>query len=472
MNRPLGESIVIIGGRLATALLPLAVFAAVHFVPALRDGTLLPWVAPAIAGAAAATAGLALLLAVAAALDSGRTRDLGDATGLGMLAVTFAVVSLGSTGVVGLGIGAVLAAAAFAAASASGIRVLVSRQSRTAGVIIGVVLVEACLAAVLLIGGAGDADSVAPILLVGAAIVLLAAATTAFDEPTRATALGIAATSSLALGLAAPDGGERLVGTAGIAVAAIVVGWSLGAHRLRRAPAEQEAVVEAEPESEFDELSRLTHELRGTIDDLVGARRTIELQRAEIERATTMDPLTGLPGRGPTLGRLRIDAAEARRYAHAVAVILLDIDRFADLNHEHGVEVGDAILREVALRLRLRIREADALGRIGGDSFLAVLPHTDEQGATTFASALLDRLMERRLSTTGGDTTIRLSIGIALMRPGMTLTGDELLADAEEALASAKAAGGNRIAFDRLHGLARLDERRDPDAGTEPGASS
>jgi len=52
-----------------------------------------------------------------------------------------------------------------------------------------------------------------------------------------------------------------------------------------------------------------------------------------------------------------------------------------------------------------------------------------------------------------------------LMRPGMTLTGDQLLAAAEEALASARAAGGNRIAFDRLHGLARIDE---PEAGAEP----
>jgi GGDEF domain-containing protein len=63
--------------------------------------------------------------------------------------------------------------------------------------------------------------------------------------------------------------------------------------------------------------------------------------------------------------------------------------------------------------------------------------------------------------TERGEITIGLSIGIALMRPGMTLSGDELLAAAEEALASARAAGGNRIAFDRLHGLARLDELGD-----------
>jgi diguanylate cyclase (GGDEF)-like protein len=132
------------------------------------------------------------------------------------------------------------------------------------------------------------------------------------------------------------------------------------------------------------------------------------------------------------------------------------------LNHDQGLQVGDAILREVALRLRLRVREADALGRIGSDAFLAVLPHTDEGGAATFAQAILDRLMERRFATNRGEIVVSVSIGIALMRAGMTLSDEELLAAAEEALASAKAAGGNRIAFDRLHGLARLDERRTP----------
>jgi diguanylate cyclase (GGDEF)-like protein len=204
--------------------------------------------------------------------------------------------------------------------------------------------------------------------------------------------------------------------------------------------------------------------LRATLDDLVAARHLIELQRVEIDRTSSVDQLTGLPNRWTTLDRLRTEAAEARRYEHPVAVVLLDVDGFADLNHEHGLEAGDAILRELALRLRVRVREADALGRIGADAFLAVLPHTDDAGAAAFASAVLGRLLERRVITERGEIAVNLSVGIALMRPGMTLTGDELLAAAEEALASARAAGGNRIAFDRLHGLARLDEH-------SPGAS-
>jgi len=176
-----------------------------------------------------------------------------------------------------------------------------------------------------------------------------------------------------------------------------------------------------------------------------------------------------LPGRGPTLERLRIDAAEARRYAHPVATVLLDIDGFAALNHQNGLQVGDAILREMALRLRLRIRAADALGRVGGDSFLAILPHTDEGGATTFARAVIDRMLERPFASERGDVTVRVSIGVALMAPGMTIGGEDLLAAAEEALQAAKVSGGNRIVFDRVLGVARLDEHRPDRSEDDPG---
>ena len=67
---------------------------------------------------------------------------------------------------------------------------------------------------------------------------------------------------------------------------------------------------------------------------------------------------------------------------------------------------------------------------------------------------------------------ITLSVGIALMRPGAGVSDDELLAAAEEALASARAAGGNVIAFDRAHGLARLDEHRGAQRAPEDNAAT
>ena len=210
------------------------------------------------------------------------------------------------------------------------------------------------------------------------------------------------------------------------------------------------------------ETERLGRELRGTIEELLQARRTIELQRQEIERSSATDSLTGVASRSALLERLRTEIAQARRYAHPVAVVSLDIDGFSDHNRELGTEAGNAILQELALRVRLRVREADALGRAGSDSFLVILPHTDEAGAATFADALQRRIGLRPVTVVGQPVSVTTSVGVAVMRPGEDLDLDGLLSRVEEALTSAKSAGGNRIALDRLHGLARLDERRPP----------
>ena len=215
------------------------------------------------------------------------------------------------------------------------------------------------------------------------------------------------------------------------------------------------------------ETDRLGAELRTTIEELLRARRTIELQRGELERSATVDPLTGVASRGAILERLRIEVAQARRYRHPLAVVLLDVDGFGAINSAHGIGGGDAVLREIALRMRLRVREADALGRCGSDGFLATLPHTDEVGAATFADALRHRLSQRSIRVGEAQLRATVSIGVATMRPGEDLDLDGLLARVQEALESARSAGGDRIALDRLHGLARLEA-----AGTEPDESA
>ena len=482
MNRSRSATIARTGGRLAAALLPLVALGVLRLLGA--RGFEPSWLPAAVAAVGAAAASVALLLTAAAHLERGRVRDIGDAAGLGLLAALLAGLAASAVHPLGVGLGTATAALALGAGSALGGRRLKGRGRRWIGLVAAVIVVDAMLAVVLFAGAGGGGAT--PFLLAGGAAILAASAALTWSEGGRATALAVAASSFVALALAGDSAFERVGGLGGIAAAAGTMAWIMAARRLGRyragtsmlpattTPPEirqrlQAQVAESIGEPEYDEAARLTRELRATLDDLVAARRTIGLQRAEIERAASVDPLTGLPSRGPTLDRLRTEAAEARRYAHPVTVVLLDIDNFAELNHDYGLSVGDAILREVALRLRLRIREADALGRVGGDSFLAILPHTDEGGAATFAQALLDRLVARPFTTDRGEMDVSLSLGIALMRPGMTLSGEELLAAAEEALASAKAAGGNRIAFDRLHGLARLDERRSPHASASEG---
>src|SRR5207302_665887 len=107
-----------------------------------------------------------------------------------------------------------------------------------------------------------------------------------------------------------------------------------------------------------DEALRLARELRGTITELLAARQTIELQRVELDRAASVDSTTGTATRRAILERLRMEAAEARRYAHPIALVLIDLDGTRGLNRTYGVEIGDEILRELGLRLRLRMRAA------------------------------------------------------------------------------------------------------------------
>ncbi len=265
------------------------------------------------------------------------------------------------------------------------------------------------------------------------------------------------------LGLGTDAGGTHLEDLLGITIAQLpaasetvaertpVGGIELTIHR----EVDAVTVILHDPGVASD-VDRLGRELRGTIEELIQARRTIELQRVEIERATTTDPVTGVANRAAILDRLRLEVSQARRYRHPVAAILLDVDRFTEINTAHGIAGGDGVLWEIALRTRVRIRESDALGRAGSDSFLAILPHTEADGAASFADALRRRIGDRPIQVGASSVTATVSAGVTVMHPFDDLDADGLLARLDEALASARGAGGDRIALDRLHGLARL----------------
>lgn len=285
-----------------------------------------------------------------------------------------------------------------------------------------------------------------------------------FDGHLRLRAWNPAAAAML--GLDEAGEGTRLEDLLGLTLPQLPAGSETVLHRTPiggldlsiRRDATSITIVVREP-AVSGNAERLGRELRGTIEELLQARRTVDLQRAELERANTTDPLTGVTSRAAIFERLRVEVAQARRYQHPVAVLLLDIDHFSDINSAHGIEGGDAVLREIALRVRLRVRGADALGRSGSDGLISILPHTDETGAATFADTLRRRIGQRPVAIGGMEVAVTLSAGVAVMRPGEDLDLDGLVARAEEALASARSAGGDRIALDRLHGLARLDRR-------------
>jgi diguanylate cyclase (GGDEF)-like protein len=133
----------------------------------------------------------------------------------------------------------------------------------------------------------------------------------------------------------------------------------------------------------------------------------------------------------------------ARRHAQSVSVAMLDIDHFKSINDEHGHAVGDAVLIEVAARIRRRLRGDDLVGRWGGEEFLLVLPETSPEGTHIVAESVRAAIGDEALLLTTGLLVVTASIGCATWESSDA--SDDLLGRADLALYAAKAAGRNTV---------------------------
>jgi diguanylate cyclase (GGDEF)-like protein len=173
----------------------------------------------------------------------------------------------------------------------------------------------------------------------------------------------------------------------------------------------------------------------------------IALQRRqagrELESAAMLDAKTGLLNALAWEELARRELIRGRRETHPVAVLLLDIDRFKLVNDRYGHLAGDAVLREVATALSEGVREADAVGRFGGEEFVVVLPKTGSREALHIAERLRARINHVQVAGQDG-AALSASIGVACT----PLDGDDLaslLQAADTALYSAKEHGRNRV---------------------------
>jgi diguanylate cyclase (GGDEF)-like protein/PAS domain S-box-containing protein len=164
---------------------------------------------------------------------------------------------------------------------------------------------------------------------------------------------------------------------------------------------------------------------------------------AELAFQSTHDPLTGLPNRLALVDRLERTLRRATHGNQSVAVALLDIDGFTDINTAHGVACGDELLKGIAARLATSVGAGDVVARFGGDEFAVVAT-----GTGSFAAALADRLRAALAAPyTAGDAqvTITTGMGVALWRHGDRASA--LLRGADLALLRAKAGGRGGTEF-------------------------
>jgi len=208
----------------------------------------------------------------------------------------------------------------------------------------------------------------------------------------------------------------------------------LAAQELEQAKTQLEALVEQRTQ----QLSQTVAELELKVEEQQAAE-------ARAERLALFDGLTGLPNRHLLADRASQAIDIARRSDEPLAVLFLDLDHFKNVNDSLGHRVGDALLAQLASRLRAAVREQDTVARMGGDEFVLVLPLTDIAGAAHLATKLM-ALASAPFHVEQQELTVTPSMGIAMF-PTDGDDFDTLCKCADAAMYRAKRDGRNAYRF-------------------------
>lgn len=182
---------------------------------------------------------------------------------------------------------------------------------------------------------------------------------------------------------------------------------------------------------------------------LIGAvvlRLVIELEkvRRQLNVLATQDDLTGVHNRRHFMSMVEREWQLARRHRLAAAMLLIDADHFKLVNDTHGHLCGDHLLCEIARAVRESLRQADVLGRFGGEELIVFLPHTDPLGALDVAERIRERVQALSVAWNGSSVGTTVSIGVAPLRFELPSL-DWMVHESDTALYAAKSAGRNCV---------------------------
>ncbi|MDR3630155.1 MAG: diguanylate cyclase [Desulfocapsaceae bacterium] len=190
------------------------------------------------------------------------------------------------------------------------------------------------------------------------------------------------------------------------------------------------------------------HQDRAIIQDYAD---TLTAVNRRFHTLAMTDPLTGLSNRRHAMERLKEIITASRHSGNMFSCIMIDIDHFKKINDTYGHDSGDLVLQEIAAVFRKKSRTTDTISRMGGEEFLVISEQNSLEKAVIFAERLRQHIADHEIALQ--ETTIRvtISLGIAVMSPGITESGTLLLL-ADQALYKAKEKGRNRVEIAMQHG--------------------
>jgi diguanylate cyclase (GGDEF)-like protein/PAS domain S-box-containing protein len=165
---------------------------------------------------------------------------------------------------------------------------------------------------------------------------------------------------------------------------------------------------------------------------------------AEVQQYAITDELTDIYNRRGLFELGRREVERARRYGRNLSAVMIDTDKFKEINDNYSHAVGDHVLKVLADRWKSSIREVDILGRYGGDEFVVLLPETDLENAMQVADRLRLAICCKPIETPVADLPLTVSIGVATLTETIK-TFDELIENADEAMFRSKTSGRNTV---------------------------
>ena len=197
----------------------------------------------------------------------------------------------------------------------------------------------------------------------------------------------------------------------------------------------------------------------GTVQDITEQKMTQE----RIEHMAHYDTLTGLPNRALFYDRLRQALVLAKRHEVGLTLLYMDLDGFKKVNDTQGHHAGDLVLKIVAERLSICVRESDTVSRLGGDEFIIILNDTHKHEDVVAVAQKIIKAISAPFDLDGYEAHIGISIGIARYSEDAR-DEDELVRQADHAMYQAKMAGKNtyHVASDQQRAAAAMQQRPQP----------